>query len=92
MIMTLPGLCLCKCVLGKYKLKVYLLLLLNFYLSNISSVCVCVGGGGGLLLKVFFFHRLKNKRNFRENVFCQGNVMKMLGNFEWTQMWQPWLF
>ena len=35
---ALPALCLCKCLLGKYKLKVYWLFLLNFCLSKILCV------------------------------------------------------
>ena len=84
MIRAVPGLCLCKCLLGKYKLKVYCLLLLN----------PVVGGWVGELplitVKSCLFHRLKNKRNCQGKLlFCQGNVMEMSENFEWTQMWQP---
>ena len=38
MIRAVPGLCLCRCLLGKYKLRVYWLLLLNFYFSKILCV------------------------------------------------------
>ena len=38
MIGALPVLCLCKCLLGKYKLKVYWLLLLNICLSKILGM------------------------------------------------------
>ena len=43
MIRVLPGLCLCKCLLGKYKLKVYWLLLLNFQTVAFQKSWVCRG-------------------------------------------------
>ena len=44
-----------------------------------------------ITIKSVFFFTLKNIINCQgKMIFCQGNVREMSGNFEPTQMWQPW--
>ena len=74
-IRDLPGLCLCKCLLGKYKLKAYWLLLLSCCLWRYVV-------GLPLITIKRVLLTLKNKINYQgKMLFCQGNVREF-----WTDL------
>ena len=70
-IRDLPGLCLCKCLLGKYKLKAYWLLLLSCCLWRYVV-------GLPLITIKWVLLTLKNKINYQgKMLFCQGILNRL---------------